>query len=104
MRLLYKRLRVFGSKMLKKRLTSLKKIEKVVFFIRRMQKVGQKGRGTDFWPGPPVRGPMEGILTVGKKMGRRRLNARGAFALTIQTFARFRIKNVKKAFDFPKKN
>ena len=53
-----------------------------------MQKVGQKGRGTDFWPGPPVRGPMEGILTVGKKMGGKRLNARGAFALTIITFQR----------------
>ena len=61
-----------------------KKIEKVVFFIRRMQKVGQKGRGSDFWPGPPVRGPMEGILTVGKNMGGMR-----AFALTIITFQRF---------------
>ena len=30
-----------------------------------MQKVGQKGWGTDFWPGPPVGRPMEGILTVG---------------------------------------
>ena len=57
--------------MLKKRLTSLKKFEKVVFFIRRMQKVGQKGWVSDFWPGPPVGGPIEGILTVrGREGGR----------------------------------
>ena len=42
--------------MLKKRLTSLKTIEKPLFFIRRMQKVGQKHRRTKFWPGPPVGG------------------------------------------------
>ena len=51
--------------MLKKRVTSLKQIEKRLFFIRRVQKVSQKGWGSDFWPGPPVGGPMEGILTVG---------------------------------------
>ena len=55
--------------MLKKRLTSLKKIEEVVFFIRRMQKVGQKGWGTDFWPGPPVGGQIQGILTVRGREG-----------------------------------
>ena len=76
--------------MLKKHLTSLKKFEKVVFFIRRMQKVGQKGRVSDFWPGPPVGGPMEAILIVGKKMGGRRLNARSAFALIILMFQRSR--------------
>ena len=53
--------------MLKKHVTSQKEIEKPLFFIRRMQKVGQKGWGSDFWPGPPVGGPMEGILTVGGK-------------------------------------
>ena len=41
--------------MLKKHLTSLKKIEKVVFFIRRMQKVGQKGWGSKIWQEPIVR-------------------------------------------------
>ena len=91
MRLLYKRLRVFGSKMLKKRLTSLKKIEKIVFFIRRMQKVGQKGWVTDFWPGPTVEGPMEAILIVSKKMGGKRLNARSAFALIILASERSRL-------------
>ena len=61
-----------------------------MFFIRRIQKVGQKGRGTDFWPGHPVRRPMEAILTVGKKMGGRRLNARGAFAFLFVMFQRSR--------------
>ena len=46
--------------MLKNHYTSLKKFEKVVFFIRRMKKVGQKGWGTDFWGGAPVQGPTEG--------------------------------------------
>ena len=41
--------------MLKKQYTSLKKIENVVFFIRRMKKVGQNDRVSKFWPGPPVR-------------------------------------------------
>ena len=36
-----------------------------------MQKVCQKGWGSDFWPGPPVGGPMEGILTVGGREGGR---------------------------------
>ena len=67
-----------------------KQNEKPWFFIRRMQKVGQKVRRSDFWPGPPVRELMEGILTVGKKMGGRRLNARGAFAFNIVTFQRSR--------------
>ena len=40
--------------MLKNHWTSLKKIEKVVFSIRRMQKECKNDRGTEFWPGPPV--------------------------------------------------
>ena len=45
-----------------------------------------------------------GLLEVHLRLLYKRLSARGAFALTIQAFARFWIKNVKKAFDFPKKN
>ena len=59
----------FLVKNVKKPLDFPKKNENVVFFIRRMQKVGQKGWGTDFWPGPPVGGPIEGILTVRGREG-----------------------------------
>ena len=34
-----------------------------------MQKVGQKGWASDFWPGPPVGGPIEGILNVRGREG-----------------------------------
>ena len=40
--------------MFKNQWTSLKINEKVVFFIRRMQKVCQNDRVSEFWPGPPV--------------------------------------------------
>ena len=38
----------------------MKKKIKVVFFIRRMNKVGQKEWGTNFWEGAPVQRPTEG--------------------------------------------
>ena len=54
--------------MLKKRLTSLKTIEKPCFFIRRMQKVGQKHWGSEFGWLPLVGGAEEGNPYCAPKM------------------------------------
>ena len=57
----------FRIKNVKKALDFPKKIEKPMFFIRRMQKVCQNDLVSEFWLGALVGGSMQGILTVGPK-------------------------------------
>ena len=53
--------------MLKNHWTSLKTFEKVVFSIRRMQKVGQNDRGSEIGGDPLREGLKKEILTVRPK-------------------------------------
>ena len=88
--------------MLKKHVTSLKTFENIHFSIRRMQKMV----GAQRFRQPIRRIQRKSHCTATAELRTYKINLLGksysAFALTIVTFQRFKIKNVKKAFNFPK--